>query len=39
MIEHIEMYEEPRNQADDYFDRKVKNYYRAQKMEDSVNNV
>jgi len=39
MIEHIDMYEEPRTQADDYFDHKVRNYYLAQKMEDSVNNV
>ena len=38
MIKHIEVFGEPLKKEDSYFEKKMKNFFEAQKMENSVNN-
>ena len=38
MVKHLEVYGAPKNKDDSYFDKKMKNFFEAQKMENSVNN-
>jgi len=38
MIKHIEVYGAPLKKEDSYFEKKMRNFFEAQKMENSVNN-
>jgi len=38
MIKHLDVYGAPINKNDAYFERKMKNFFEEQKMENSVNN-